>query len=1028
MRKGILLISLISILASCGGGGGGGSTPQTSTTTPIVPNSGNGAAGSGNINAGTGNVNTGIGNVNVDSGNTNGANNGNNNGQVTQPQNTAPRTIPQTPSADNRFPKPSDSRNITGEGVKVGVLDSDFLSENTKTEGFHTRRDYEGFLERDTFKKVIEEEFGERFTAINKTLGANSTLSESEHGLMVATILAGKNGKGAKGASVYGVSFGERGDYLVTDKEKYEELYSKGVRIFNQSFGTPSEFSDYNSATYKLPLRPSVLRESQIDASVLDARIDELNNFYKMAVRNGSLFIWAAGNTTHNGSKTYNAPTIQAGMPAYISELHKGWIAAIGVKPDGTEYSPYLARAGAAMWWSISANGNCELEGCSAYGSSFAAPRVTAAAVKVKEKFPWMTGHELKQTLLTTAKDIGQPGVDTVFGWGLLDETKALKGPAQFSSELLVGKSAADAGLRGMFNANIPDNITSIFENDIAGNGGLEKSGNGKLILTGNNTYDGATEIRGGTLEIYGENASNIDIEQNGTLVTYPTTMIGKKNHDGTFAPVSVQNSGGTFENRGSGAVITGDYNAGNGAVTKAEIGTKLTVKGTVNLSGNTALRQTMGNRYITAKGMTSTVIEAEGGVNGNFSKVETPEMIASSVKADDRKIDVTVSRKNVEEYISELPEADAMRKDVAENLEASFKKLDEEVEKGNGAVKKFAMDAAQLQTMSLPTRAAILDSLSGQIYASAQALTFQHSQTVNKDLSNRLVMLGTLENVGDNAGLWVTGIGANGKLKQEGFGEGKTRVTGGQVGVDRKFGENLILGAALSYSTSKVNFDRHGGKSNADNFGISLYGRLGNKELPYYVQGRLGAGFVDSKVERDIILGTSNVSRAKINHNDTVYSGYVETGYDVKKGNFTLTPYVGLTHDTVSRGGFTEENSQFGLTADKKTYSQTAGLVGLRVGQGVNWSNGSKSTFQGYVTHQLGFKEQDLSFEAAYTGLSNAKFTVKGIGLSKNQTWIGAGVLTEVNPRFAWYINYDGKLEKKGRNNVFTTGLRFNF
>ena len=1029
MKKAILLIGLISILASCGGGGG--SSPQTSTTTPIVPNSGNintnsgnGAAGSGNINAGTGNVNTGIGNVNADSGNANGTNNGNNNGQVTQPQNTAPKTTPQSPSVDNRFPKPSDSRNVTGQGIKVGVLDSDFLSEDAKTKGFHTRRDSEG----DTFKKVIEEEFGERFTAINKTLGANSTLSESEHGLMVATILAGKNGKGAKGASVYGVSFGERGDYLVTDKEKYEELYSKGVRIFNQSFGTPSEFSDYNLATYKLPLRPSVLRESQIDASVLDARIDELNNFYKMAVRNGSLFIWAAGNTTHNGSKTYNAPTIQAGMPAYISELHRGWIAAIGVKPDGTEYNPHFARAGAAMWWSISANGNCELEGCSAYGSSFAVPRVTAAAVKVKEKVPWMTGHELKQTLLTTAKDLGQPGVDTVFGWGLLDETKALKGPAKFSSELLVGKSAADAGLRGMFNANIPDNITSIFENDIDGNGGLEKSGNGKLILTGNNTYDGATEIRGGTLEIYGENASNIDIDQNGTLVTYPTTVIGKKNHNGTFAPVSVQNSGGTFENRGSGAVITGDYNAGNGAVTKAEIGTKLTVKGTVNLSGNTTLRQTMGNRYVTAKGMTSTVIEAEGGVNGNFSKVETPEMIASSVKADDRKIDVTVSRKNVEEYISELPEADAMRKDVAENLEASFKKLDEEVEKGNGAVKKFAMDAAQLQTMSLPTRAAILDSLSGQIYASAQALTFQHSQTVNKDLSNRLVMLGTLENVGDNAGLWVTGIGANGKLKQEGFGEGKTKVTGGQVGVDGKFGDNLILGTALSYSTSNVNFDRHGGKSNANNFGISLYGRLGNKEVPYYVQGRLGAGFVDSKVERDIILGTSNVSRAKINHSDTVYSGYVETGYDVKKGNFTLTPYVGLSHDTVSRGGFTEENSQFGFIADKKRYSQTAGLVGLRVGQGVNWSNGSKSIFQGYVTHQLGFKEQDLSFEAAYTGLSNAKFTVKGIGLSKNQTWIGAGVLTEVNPRFAWYVNYDGKIEKKGRNNVFTTGLRFNF
>lgn len=56
------------------------------------------------------------------------------------------------------------------------------------------------------------------------------------------------------------------------------------------------------------------------------------------------------------------------------------------------------------------------------------------------------------------------------------------------------------------------------------------------------------------------------------------------------------------------------------------------------------------------------------------------------------------------------------------------------------------------------------LDKLSGHIYGSAQALTFQHSQTINKDLSNRLVMLGTLDNVGDNAGLWITGIGAKRK------------------------------------------------------------------------------------------------------------------------------------------------------------------------------------------------------------------------------------------------------------------------
>ena len=104
----------------------------------------------------------------------------------------------------------------------------------------------------------------------------------------------------------------------------------------------------------------------------------------------------------------------------------------------------------------------------------------------------------------------------------------------------------------------------------------------------------GNTTIDEGKLEIYGNNTSDITINQQGTLVTYPTAIINDQRN--------VNNNGGTFENKGSGAVITGDYTAGNGAVTKAEIGTKLTVRGTVNLNGDTVLEQAMGNRYITAK------------------------------------------------------------------------------------------------------------------------------------------------------------------------------------------------------------------------------------------------------------------------------------------------------------------------------------------------------------------------------------------------------------------------------------------
>ena len=880
----------------------------------------------------------------------------------------------------------------TGSGVTIGVLDMGFATTDSD------------------LQNIMTSEFG---TRLEKVTTYGLATNDQHHGITVAQVAGSSTSGTAKGVKIIGVDITKLKDgknYPDPSLSAYQYLYNtKGVRIFNQSFGVSTEVIGFNRSSAKYQINNG-------------SSTEDILGFYQTAVNNGALFIWAAGNESFKSN-----PSLEGGLPYLYGELEKGWINVVGlakdspINPGSTNWEDLqrLNGAGVAKNWTVSVVSGITVQSkvnglrgtYTMNGSSFAAPVVAGTAALIKEKYPWMTGDLIRQTILSTATDIGKKGVDEDFGWGLLNIGKALNGPALFDKRLALGNNVEANVMAG----------TYTFSNNISGDAGFIKNGAGTLKFTGNLTYTGNTTINDGNLVIKGVtyNSSSTRIVK-GNLVAAANVNIQN----------DVQNEGGNFEVEGSNVTVGGNYTASENAKTTLNSNASVHVKGKVALGGSTIELKSEKDgvaQYVTAKG-TEAKITSDNEIEGNVANVETAEMLKGDVEATENGLNATLSRKNVEEYVSELSESDTMRKDVAENLEASFKKLDEEIENGNSAVERFAMGAAQVQAMSLPTRTAILDSLSGQIYASAQALTFQHSQTVNKDLSNRLVMLGTLENVGENAGVWVTGIGANGKLKQEGFGEGKTKVYGGQAGIDKQFGKNLILGTAISYSTSKVNFDRHGGKSDADNVGISLYGRLGNKEVPYYLQGRVGVGFVDSNVERDIILGTTDVSRAKINHNDTVYSGYLETGYDVKKGNFTLTPYVGLSHDTVRRGSFTEENSQFGLTAGKKTYSQTAGLVGLRVGQGVNWSNGNKSTFQAYVTHQRAFKEQDLSFEAAYTGLSNAKFTVKGIGLSKNQTWVGAGVLTEVNPGFAWYVNYDGKIEKKGRNNVFTTGLRFSF
>lgn len=1010
MKKAILLIGLIVALSSCGGGGGGGAQ-QSNEPTPLPPTSIDKGVQPGNPEN-IGNSGLPIGNGNTGT--------------------LPPSTTPSNPVATS-FSKPINQGVMTGKNVKVGVLDGDFLSGNkAETKNFHTRIE-NGFEISETFENVKKLEFGNRLIVLPR---ADNKYSQDEHGLIVASIAAGKNGKGATQAEVYGASFGREGGKIVVEYEKYEELHNQGVRIYNQSFGTPIENTKYNQANYKNKLQGLFVDSIGQTEQQLEEKVNKLLNFYRNSIQNdGALFIWAAGNTIKEDKKKINPTetTPESGLPIFDSSLQKGWIAVVGVKPNGEEYDgdDRLARAGRAAYWTISASGECSdyLSECRGYGSSYAAPKVTATALKIKERFPWMTGHEIQQTILTTADDKGIYGVDSVFGWGFLNEEKALKGPAQFNNKLITGNDS----IQGQFNANVSENMISIFENDISGDSGLKKSGKGSLILTGNNTYNYKTDIEEGTLEIYGQNSSDISISSNGTLITYPTAMIGKINYIGDIVPKNVTNNGGTFENRGSGARITGNYTATANSITRAEFGTKIKIDGVLTLQNGSTL-QLLSNKYVPVKAQNAVVIESQKEIVGNFDKVEAAQLLNAESRVNENSIEAQLSRKNVKEYVEKLSDSDEMQKNSATNIEIAFQKLDEEIENGTSEnLENFKQKAATLQALTSSNRAAVLDSLSGQIYASAQALTFQHSQTVNKDLSNRLVMLGTLDNVGDKFGMWFSGFGANGKLKQEGYGEGNTKVFGGQVGIDKQFGRNLILGTALSYSEADVKFNRYGGKSNADNFGISLYGRLGNKSKPLYLQGRLGIGFVDSDVERDIILSTNDFSKAKINHNDKVVSGYLETGYDFKNraGDFTVTPFAAISYDSVKRGAFSEENSQFGLTADKKTYDQTSGLIGIRVGKAIDWNNGSKTTFQGYLTHQRAFNDENLSFEASYSGLLGAKFTVKGIGLPKNKTWVGVGALTELNKNIGWYVNYDGAFDSgngKGNNNVFTTGVRVNF
>jgi hypothetical protein len=70
-----------------------------------------------------------------------------------------------------------------------------------------------------------------------------------------------------------------------------------------------------------------------------------------------------------------------------------------------------------------------------ATGTSFAAPLVSGAAALIQDRWPWFAAKpaETAEILLRSARDLGDPGVDPVYGAGLLDITAA-QSPLDFGA------------------------------------------------------------------------------------------------------------------------------------------------------------------------------------------------------------------------------------------------------------------------------------------------------------------------------------------------------------------------------------------------------------------------------------------------------------------------------------------------------------------------------------------------------------------------------------------------------------------
>lgn len=189
-----------------------------------------------------------------------------------------------------------------------------------------------------------------------------------------------------------------------------------------------------------------------------------------LAARSGIVVEFSAGNDSGRH------PDAMAGLPTFIPDIENNWIITTSLAPsdEGLTLSYFSSICGYAKYYCIAAPGseiNSSIvsadttgmqpgdpvtDGVADYtllsGTSMAGPFVSGSIGVLTQRFPYLANGDVAQILKTTATDLGEPGVDEVYGWGLIDLRKAMNGPGQLMTRMV---------------ADLPAGSSDVWSNDI---------------------------------------------------------------------------------------------------------------------------------------------------------------------------------------------------------------------------------------------------------------------------------------------------------------------------------------------------------------------------------------------------------------------------------------------------------------------------------------------------------------------------------------------------------------------------------
>lgn len=751
------------------------------------------------------------------------------------------------------------------------------------------------------------------------------------------------------------------------------------------------------------------------------------------SITNGSVVLF-------NGTSSAESANIVNNSGATINFDNQSTAAASTLDNSGNVYFFSTASGGSARFIAKS-GGMFDISGLTSAGTT--AGSIEGAGNYVLGGKSLTVGGNTLSTVMS--------GVISGSGGSLVktgSETLALSGANTYTggTTILGGTlQLGNGGTTGSVTGNIANNSVLainrsnlfIYNGVISGTGALNQIGTGTTLLSGINTYTGATTIEDGALFVTGSIGNSAVTVANGGLLG-GTGTVGGTTVNGMLSPgLSI----GTITVSGNLAFSSAASYLVEVSPTDAD---RTNVTGTASLAGELELFPSAGTYTI---GKQYTLLHADGGLTGTFTTGDISGMFGRAINAriayDFDDVFLILDPNTISQFLpstaggNQRSVANAVNQVlVSGSTPPAFLNLFNFTGEGlNSAMSQLSGEAnagAQGAAMQLMNQyLSLLSQYRGTNGAGSGVSGFAPERQLSPEATAAYAAVTPKDKraaFDPRWSLWGSGFGGHNKTSGDaaaGSHDTTARSYGFAGGADYRLTPDTVAGFALAGAGAAWGLSSGLGGGESDAFLIGGY--AAQQFGPAYLSAALSYAWHSMRTDRQVTIAGTDRLRGEFDASS--FGGRLEGGYRVATPYLGVTPYGAVQVQTFHAPSYSESvvsgSGAFALTYGSRDVVATRTELGAGFDKTITLDQGRELTLRSRAAWVHDFNP-DSRFNAAFQVLPAATFTIDGAHAPANLALVSAAAELQLGKAWSASAKFDGEFASSSQTYAGTGTIRY--